>query len=276
MQTNLATRLNENDYTTITETPSNKASQEQIARLYTRYKFASEFCKDKDVLEIACGAGVGLGYLANYARKVVGCDIDDGNLSVALKTYSGHQNIEVLPPLDAHNLPFKDNSFDVVILHEAIYYLSQPEKFIEGAYRVLRKDGALIIGSANKEWSDFNPSPYSYRYFTASELYHLLISKGFDVELFADCPINRGGFKGVVVSLIKRVAVKLHLIPKTMKGKERLKRLFFGELTTLPAEITDDLGFKYTRPAQIPHDRPITQYKVLFAVAHVKKGLLTW
>ena len=37
------------DYSTVTETPDDKASEEQLNRLYTRYRFAREFCDGKDV-----------------------------------------------------------------------------------------------------------------------------------------------------------------------------------------------------------------------------------
>ena len=40
--------------------------------------------------------------------------------------------------------------------------------------------------------------------------------------------------KEKTVALIKRIAVTLHLIPKTMKGKEFLKRIFFGKLLVSP------------------------------------------
>ena len=58
-------------YITVTEMPGNKATKENIEMLYTRYKWASQFIEGKDVLEVACGAGQGLGYLAKKAKKVV-------------------------------------------------------------------------------------------------------------------------------------------------------------------------------------------------------------
>ncbi len=253
------------NYTTVTEIPDAKGSRDQIARLYTRYKFASEFCKDKDVLEVACGAGIGLGYLARFAKKVVGGDIDKNNLKFAFKTYEERNNVQIRQ-LDAHNLPFEDKSFDVLILYEAIYYLEHPEKFLKEARRVLRDEGFLIICTANKDWSGFNPSPYSYKYFSAPELFLLLKEKGFEVKMFADCPAS-DSFKDKIISAIKQVAVTLHFIPKTMEGKEKLKRLFFGKLKPLPPEITDGIA-DYTPPVPISHNTPNSQFKVLFAVAY--------
>ena len=111
----------EYNYNKITELPGQKASREQLARLYHRYKFASAYCEDKEIIEVACGSGMGLGYIAKSARRVVGADIDEHNLNIAIKYYKGRQGIE-LKKLDAHQLYFRDNSFDVVVLNEAIYY----------------------------------------------------------------------------------------------------------------------------------------------------------
>ena len=41
------TELKKVDFTTVTEITGNNVTSEQIQRMYTRYRFASEFCKDK-------------------------------------------------------------------------------------------------------------------------------------------------------------------------------------------------------------------------------------
>jgi len=51
-----------------------------------------------------------------------------------------------------------------------------------------------------------------------------------------------------------------------MKGKEFLKRIFFGKLIPLPPEITDGMT-EYIPPTSIPHDSPNFEYKVIYAVA---------
>jgi hypothetical protein len=56
-------------------------------------------------------------------------------------------------------------------------------------------------------------------------------------------------------------------MPKTMRGKELLKRIFMSKLVHLPPEITDGMA-EYTPPAVISHNTPTRNYKVLFALAH--------
>ncbi len=207
----------------------------------------------------------GLGYLEKVAKKVVGGDIDENNLRFAISHYEERQNIEVRT-LDAHQLTFEDHSFDVVILFEAIYYLSQPEKFLEESRRVLKDKGILLVCTVNKEWSDFNPSPYSTKYFSAPELYQLLKHRFPHVELYGAFSTRPDSTTDKMISLLKRTAVALYLMPKTMKGKAVLKRIFFGKLISLPNEIEEGMC-QYTPPVPIPHESPNCQFKVLYIVA---------
>ncbi len=213
------------DYTTVTEVPGNRVTREQLERMYHRYRFAANFSDGKAVLEVACGAGLGLGYLAKKAAKVYGGDYTE-NLLREAKEYYG-EKIPLLR-LDAHSLPFHPQSFDVLILYEAIYYLTRPEDFFKEARRLLRKGGVLLIATVNKDWSEFNPSPFSTRYFSVPELTELLKSEGFEPEVYGAFSVLPKGLKDKLIAIVRRVAVGLHLIPKTMKGKELLKRSFMG------------------------------------------------
>ncbi len=254
------------DYTTVTEIPGIGAAREQMSMLYTRYKTAAAFCDGKDVLEVACGAGQGLGYLAAKAIRVIGGDYTEGLLRLACRHYGGRVP---LVRLDAHFLPFQDRSFDVIILYEAIYYLAQPDQFLADSRRVLRDKGVVLICTVNKEWSDFNPSPFSRRYFSARELVDLLEGRGFSVELYGAFPALTRSAKDRLMSMIKRAAVRVHLIPKTMKGKEALKRLFFGRLTPIPPEVTDGMAEQY-QLVPIKGNSVVSAYKVLYAIGQIR------
>jgi ubiquinone/menaquinone biosynthesis C-methylase UbiE len=256
-------------YQTVTELPGGKASKEQLERLYQRYRFAYQFCKGKDVLEVACGAGQGLGYLAGAAKTVVGGDIDQENLKFAKTKYEQRNNIRI-ELLDAQKISFSDKSFDVVIFYEAIYYLKEAERFFDEAYRILREDGLLVICTANKDWGDFNPSPFSTRFFSVPELNSLLVQKFYDVKFYGGFKVKTNGLRTVIISLIKRIAIFLKIIPKTMKGKEFFKRLFFGQLLPLPAEIYEGMT-EYIEPVPVAADLPNDDYKVIFAVGR-KRG----
>jgi SAM-dependent methyltransferase len=249
----------------VTEIPGEKASGEQMERLFHRYHFARGFCEGRSVLEVGCGAGIGLGYLAGAACRVFGGDIDPEILSVARAHYRGRQGVECAI-LDAEHLPFGDGSFDVVLLFETIYYLSTPALFLREARRVLRRGGCLILCTVNRDWCDFSASPLSRRYFSIPELSALLAGQFHAFAFY-------GAFSGVggsprerSISMIRRCAISLGLMPKTMRGKIFFKRLFFGRLIRIPPEIRAD-GTRYLPPKTIPKDQANREYKILYAVA---------
>ncbi len=261
------------DYSLITEAPNLKATHEQLARLYQRYCFARQFAKDKNTLEAACGSGIGLGYLAKEAKSVVGVDIDEKNVGLAKNYYKEDEKQDTdkkskikVELMDIHDLKFPEKCFDVILLYEALYYLQNPVKFILEAERILRENGKLIICTVNKDWADFHPSLYTYKYFSVPELYEILKEKFLKIEMYGGFPVNNHGIKNKIVSLIKRVAVDFNLIPSSLKARAYLKRIFMGRLVPLPAAVYEDMT-PYEAPIPIPSNTINSDFKIIYAVA---------
>jgi SAM-dependent methyltransferase len=216
-------------------------------------------------LELACGCGQGLGYLASFAAKVIGGDYSEPLLRMAHRHYLGRIQ---LVRLDAQQLPFRERTFDTVILYEAIYYLKDCANFVGECTRVLRPGGNLLICSANKDLPDFNPSPHSYRYFSPPHFTRLLVPYGFKIECYGDFPVDYGTMKQRALSFIKQVMVCLHFMPKTMAGKRLFKRLVFGRLVPMPAELEPHI-VTATAPSSIATDKPDTIHKVILVAARL-------
>ena len=155
-----------------------------------------------------------------------------------------------------------------MILYEAIYYLAEPERFLDECRRVIRDKGVLLICTVNKDWSEFNPSPYSAKYFSAHELYQFLKHEFSDVELYGAFATSPDSTIDKIISLIKRTAVTLHMMPGTMKGKELLKRIFFGKLSPLLNEIEEGMC-GYSPPVPIRYNSPNFEYKVIYVVGRI-------
>lgn len=255
-------------FSQVTELPGSHILPIQLERSYARYAFAASFCNGKDVLEVACGGGQGLGILAEYANRVIGGDYDQVNLEYSRETYRNKPQVTILQ-LDAHKLPFIDQSMDVILLYEAIYYLTDPEKFIQECKRILRPGGTLILSTANKNWSDFNPSPFSHDYFSVPELKVLFQKYQFETSFFAAFPDQTSSTAAKLRSFVKKTAVRLKLMPKTMRGKVLLKRIFFGGLTNMPRELTKG-SVPYTEPVSIPDDQLDCIHTTIFAVGQKK------
>ena len=105
------------DFVSLTEIAGDDVTSEQVERLARRYYWAGDYCRGRDVLEVACGAGQGVGYLAALVRSVTAGDYSEAVLSVARRHYGDRQGFQ---RFDAQQLPFGDGRFDVVLIFEAL------------------------------------------------------------------------------------------------------------------------------------------------------------
>ncbi|HSV74218.1 MAG TPA: class I SAM-dependent methyltransferase, partial [Chthonomonadales bacterium] len=250
------------DFRGVTETPGLPANPEQLAMLYARYHLGAELARDRDVLEVACGSGIGLAYIARRARRAVGGDVDPALLAIAKANCAGLADVSLM---DALALPCDDEAFDVVVLLEAVYYLRDAPRFVEEARRVLRPGGYLYVCSANCEREAFNPSPMSVRYYPASTLGAMLREQGFEVGLSAAFPERADGIQGSLMSAAWRLAVRWRLVPRTMRGKSIVKRLLYRNSRPIPAVLTDGIAPLEPR-VPVTADAPVRDFKVLYAV----------
>jgi SAM-dependent methyltransferase len=251
------------DFLIVTERGGEPVTAAQIMRLEQRYGWAGELCRGKDVLEMACGTGTGLGHLKALSRTLIAGDLSETVLAVAQQHYGGRLDLR---QFDACAAPFPDGSFDVLILFEAIYYLSDVQRFLAEAQRLLRRGGLLLLATANKDLFDFNPSPYSKQYLNPPELSALLARAGFYSEFLGGSPAAAGGATTSFLRFVKRAAVAMRLIPRSMRGKRLLKRLVFGRLLEMPRELkVGPEGFE--PPVHIRPDQPDTVHQVLYCIA---------
>jgi SAM-dependent methyltransferase len=251
------------DFVTLTEISGDDVTVEQVERLARRYHWAAGYCDGRDVLEAACGAGQGVGYIASGARSVVAGDYSEALLEIARAHYGDRFEFR---QFDAQHMPFKDDDFDVVLIFEALYYLPDAEQFFRECRRVLRPGGVLLISTANKDLYDFNPSEHSYRYFGVVELRESLERHGFAVECFGDTPVGAVSPRQRLLRPVKAFAARMGLIPKSMNAKKLLKRFVFGGLVPMPAEITKDTAAQVP-PSLLDPVRPDRAHKVIFCAA---------
>ncbi len=255
------------DYVSVTEIAGDEVSKEQIERICNRYYWAGQYCYGKDIVEVACGSGQGLGYLNKIAKTFKAGDYSKKILRIAQQHYGDRI---FLLQFDAQKMPFGDNSRDVIIMFEAIYYIPDAEKFIHECARILRPTGKVLIVSANKDLYDFNPSPHSYKYYGVADLNTLFSKFGFETIFFGDTPISAVSIRQKVLRPIKKIVVMSGLMPKTTSGKKFLKKIVFGALTKMPAEIYKNTA-NYTEPSKISSSEPDKIHKVIYCEATLRK-----
>lgn len=117
-----------------------------------RYILDGVDIEENTVLDVGCGRGGACSYMANYLKpsKVFGLDYSKNNILFCLKRY----NLTSLKFIqgDAHRLPFKGESFDVILNIESSHcYPDFPTFFLE-VYRVLKNNGVFCFADTMSQW----------------------------------------------------------------------------------------------------------------------------
>lgn len=103
------------------------------------------------VLDLGCGRGDNAVYFSQKAKKVIGVDIKKWKEWGKLKS----KKLEFLIS-DARDLPFKDESFDVVFTKDTLHHILDKEKVLKEIKRVTKKEGRIYIVEVNR----YNPIAY--------------------------------------------------------------------------------------------------------------------
>jgi SAM-dependent methyltransferase len=96
------------------------------------------------ILDIGCGLGAYVRKLREYSDRVTGIDVDRKRVVEGSKTTPG------LMLAAGEQLPFREASFDVVILNEVIEHVRSDSGTLREAYRVLGADGRIVIYAPNR------------------------------------------------------------------------------------------------------------------------------
>jgi len=97
---------------------------------------------DMDVLEVATGTGLIAVNIARFVKRVQATDFSPKMIKTAMKK-KVPQNV-VFSVEDATVLSFADESFDAVIISNALHIIPNPEKALSEILRVLKRNGLLI------------------------------------------------------------------------------------------------------------------------------------
>lgn len=101
---------------------------------------------DKDFIALNFGAGLTsdrkIKSLRGEIKAVYGVDVDSNILK--------NQDLDFPIHLQDQNLPFKDNSFDIVWSDYVLEHLNNPEDSFKEVYRVLKPEGSFFFRTPNK------------------------------------------------------------------------------------------------------------------------------
>src|SRR5436190_14112443 len=140
--------------------PSTTSFTANVAENYEKFMgalFFVPYAKDivsrlpgniNSVLEIACGTGQVTRLLREHfpEARIVATDLNPGMIEVAKKIIGEQDKIE-WSVADAQELPFDDNTFDVVICQFGLMFLPDKQKGVNEAFRVLKPGGRFIFNT---------------------------------------------------------------------------------------------------------------------------------
>ena len=113
------------------------------AAAYERlYELLRPVVRQKTVLELATGTGLIAKHIVRYADHIEATDASQEMIKQAkqgVKSTKLYFSVQ-----DMFHLPYADQSFDVVIVVNALHIVPEPEKALSEICRVLKDDGVLV------------------------------------------------------------------------------------------------------------------------------------
>ena len=118
------------------------------------YELIRPVVRHKTVLELAAGTGLIAKHIVNAAAHIEATDASAEMIAEAKRdTRSTKLHFSVQ---DMFRLPYAEESFDVVIVSNALHIVPQPEKALQEIKRVLKDDGVLIAPTFTHAGNSFS------------------------------------------------------------------------------------------------------------------------
>lgn len=165
-----------------------------------------------DILDLGCGIGSSFEPFQSLLPKATWSGVDiESSPEVNARKISGKQFFTY----NGTDLPFDDNSFDLIYSHQVFEHIRYPEKVLSEIKRVLRPNGKFIGQTSHLEpyhsYSIFNFTPYGW--------YLICLDAGLKLSEL------RPGIDGIT------------LIKRSYLGREPSYNKWFSEESPLNSEI---------------------------------------
>jgi 2-polyprenyl-3-methyl-5-hydroxy-6-metoxy-1,4-benzoquinol methylase len=144
-----------------------------------RYRWASQYCRGKDVLDVPCGMGWGTSLISG-PRSLTGVDLNADAITEANGRYGRKAKFVVG---DMGRLEFADASFDVICCLEGIEHVPVEvgHSFLRESSRVLRPEGTLLLSSPYCHTKPHSGNPFHIHEYQPDEIKGA-VGKSFFVE----------------------------------------------------------------------------------------------
>ncbi len=100
--------------------------------------------RESTALVVGCDDnGVEVGWIGNRCKSAIGISIDEEQIHRSEVMLRGHSRVDFVVVPEA-SLPFHDESFDVIFMHNVCEHIIKLESCFQEYWRVLKKNGVLV------------------------------------------------------------------------------------------------------------------------------------
>ncbi len=118
------------------------------------YALIRPIVRHKTVLELATGTGLIAKHIVNAAAHI---EATDASAEMIAQAKRDNQSAKLhFSVQDMFRLPYAEESFDVVIVSNALHIVPQPEQALQEIKRVLKDDGVLIAPTFTHAGNSFS------------------------------------------------------------------------------------------------------------------------
>ena len=192
------------------------------------YELIRPIVRHKTVLELATGTGLIAKNIVNAAAHIEATDASPEMIAEAKRDNRSaklHFSVQ-----DMFRLPYANQSFDVVIVSNALHIVPQPEKALQEIKRVLKDDGTLIAPTFTHAGNSFSGKVRAFfmrmagfplhSKWTSAEYLRFLSQNGWTVRKSA---VLKASFPLTYAECVKSESCKQKSIEKTKKVPQSLR-----------------------------------------------------
>jgi len=138
----------------------------------------------KRIIDLGCGTGLILAELNNIISVPIGIDF-----SMTALSFCKRRGLRDLACADVNNLPFENDSFDLVFALDLLEHIEDDEHLLREVWRICRRGGMLIatVPAHQYLWSEHDEALHHYRRYSAKGFYNLIVQCGFEPLKYSFC-----------------------------------------------------------------------------------------
>ena len=205
--------------------------------------------RDAVVLNIGCGVGRVERYLAPHVAELHAVDISGEMIARARERLAGFPNVHLREiGNDEFLIGFEAERFDLVFSFLVLQHLDREDAFLylRDAYRILKPGGVLFLQFPNFLSPEYTPrlpakastsrarSPGRVRFYTETEVRHLLALLGFEVAELWLASGERGDTE-IYVAARKRDYIRIDIVSADRRRSDTTRQPVADAPEVLPA-----------------------------------------